>query len=78
MVVSVGQKASYTKEITMEMIRAFSELSGDSNPLHYDEEYAKRTVFGRVVAHGMPTASLISTVLGSILPGPVPSTSSST
>ena len=70
MIVSVGQKASYTKEITTEMIRAFSELSGDSNPLHYDEEYAKRTVFGRVVAHGMLTASLISTVLGSILPGP--------
>ncbi len=70
MVVSVGQKASYTKEISMETIRAFAELSGDNNPLHHDEEYARGTPFGRVVAHGMLTASLISTVLGSILPGP--------
>ncbi|MEM0374803.1 MAG: MaoC family dehydratase [Nitrososphaerota archaeon] len=68
--VSVGQRASYTREITADMIRAFSDLSGDRNPLHHDEEYAKSTVFGRVVAQGMLTASLISTVLGTVLPGP--------
>ncbi|MDJ0269287.1 MAG: MaoC family dehydratase [Aigarchaeota archaeon] len=70
MMLRVGDRASYTKTITAEDIRAYAELTGDKNPLHLDEEYAKNTRFGRVIAHGMLTASLISAVIGTRLPGP--------
>jgi 3-hydroxybutyryl-CoA dehydratase len=65
----VGDSASLTKTITDADIRAFAELSGDRNPIHLDDEYAATTRFGRRIAHGMLTASLISTVLGTELPG---------
>jgi 3-hydroxybutyryl-CoA dehydratase len=65
----VGDTASLTKTITDADIRAFAELSGDRNPLHLDDEYAATTRFGRRIAHGMLAASLISTVLGTELPG---------
>jgi len=65
----VGDTASLSKEITDADIRAFAELSGDFNPLHLDDEFARTTRFGRRIAHGMLGASLISTVLGTKLPG---------
>jgi 3-hydroxybutyryl-CoA dehydratase len=65
----VGDTASLTKTITDADIRAFAELSGDRNPIHLDDEYAATTRFGRRIAHGMLAASLISTVLGTELPG---------
>jgi 3-hydroxybutyryl-CoA dehydratase len=65
----VGDTASLTKTITDADIRAFAELSGDNNPLHLDDEYAATTRFGRRIAHGMLAASLMSTVLGTKLPG---------
>jgi len=65
----VGDTASLTKTITDTDIRAFAELSGDRNPIHLDDEYAATTRFGRRIAHGMLAASLISTVLGTELPG---------
>jgi 3-hydroxybutyryl-CoA dehydratase len=65
----VGDTASLTKTITDEDIRVFAELSGDRNPIHLDDEYAATTRFGRRIAHGMLAASLISTVLGTQLPG---------
>jgi 3-hydroxybutyryl-CoA dehydratase len=65
----VGDTASLTKAITDADIRAFAELSGDRNPIHLDDEYAATTRFGRRIAHGMLAASLISTVLGTQLPG---------
>lgn len=65
----VGQKSSFSKQITEHDVATFAELSGDKNPLHLDEEYAKRTRFGRRIAHGMLTTSLISTVIGTQLPG---------
>src|ERR1700716_1735419 len=65
----VGDTASLTKTITDSDIRAFAELSGDRNPIHLDDEYAATTRFGRRIAHGMLAASLISTVLGTELPG---------
>lgn len=65
-----GDKASYTKTITAKEIEAFALLSGDDNPLHLDENYANRTRFQGRIAHGMLTASLISTVIGTKLPGP--------
>lgn len=52
------------------MVRAFAELSGDRNPIHLDEEFAKKSIFGRRIAHGMITGALISRVLATELPGP--------
>ena len=64
-----GDSASLSKIIRDEDIRAFAELSGDFNPVHIDDEFARTTRFGRRIAHGMLGASLISTVLGTKLPG---------
>lgn len=49
--------------VTEKMIQQFAEVSGDFNPIHMDEEYAKTTMFGRRIAHGMLSAALISRVL---------------
>ncbi len=65
----VGDKGWFTKTITEKDVFAFAEASGDFNPLHIDEEYAKRTVFGHRIAHGILTAGIISTVLGGEIPG---------
>jgi 3-hydroxybutyryl-CoA dehydratase len=65
----VGDTASISRQITDADIRAFAELSGDFNPVHLDDEFARTTRFGRRIAHGMLGASLISTVLGTKLPG---------
>jgi len=67
----VGQKASYTREVTDADIRAFAAVSGDNNPVHLDEAFAaEHTPFGSCIAHGLLSASYISTVAGTILPGP--------
>jgi len=66
----VGMEASHEKQITEEDIEAFADLSGDRNPMHLCEEFAARTRFKTRIAHGMLTASFISTVLGMQLPGP--------
>ncbi len=66
----VGATASWTKTITQADIKAFAALTGDDNPLHLDEAFARNTRFGRPIAHGMLVASMISTVLGRLLPGP--------
>src|SRR5215203_7421818 len=60
----IGDKFSTSKQITDAVIRAFAELSGDFNPIHLDEEFAKTTQFGRRIAHGMISGALISAVLG--------------
>jgi 3-hydroxybutyryl-CoA dehydratase len=67
---TLGQKATRTQTITDEMVRTFATLTGDSNPVHLDEEYAATTRFGRRIAHGMLAASLISAALANDLPGP--------
>lgn len=66
----VGDSAQFTKTIADEDIARYAEISGDTNPVHVDEEYARTTRFGRRVAHGMLTAGFISTVLGTKMPGP--------
>ena len=66
----VGDAAEVSKTIADEDVRAFAELTGDRNPVHLDDEYAASTRFGRRIAHGMLGASLVSTVLGTRLPGP--------
>ena len=57
------------RKITQNDIQVFSRVSGDENPVHLDEEYARQTIFGRRIAHGMLTASLISAVIAEQLPG---------
>lgn len=66
---SVGDSAEITKIIEQADIDAFADVTGDHNPIHVDEEFAKTTRFGRRIAHGMLTASLISSVLANKLPG---------
>lgn len=69
MALQVGDTASQTKTITDADIERFAELTGDHNPVHLDDEFAKATRFGRRIAHGMLSASLISSVLANQLPG---------
>src|SRR6185369_5707746 len=69
MTMKVGDSAEITKTIEQSDIDAFARVTGDHNPVHVDEEFAKTTRFGRRIAHGMLTASLISSVLASKLPG---------
>lgn len=65
-----GDSASFTKTITEADIVLFAGVSGDTNPVHLNAEYAKDTRFGQRIAHGMLSAALISTVIGTKLPGP--------
>jgi 3-hydroxybutyryl-CoA dehydratase len=66
---TAGQSASYARTITERDVDLFGEVSGDMNPLHFDEEYAKKTIFRGRIAHGMLSASFISTVFGTKFPG---------
>lgn len=68
--ISVGMSAGVAKTITEADILLFSAVSTDTNAVHLDEEYGKTTMFGGRIAHGMLSASLISAVLGTRLPGP--------
>lgn len=65
-----GDAASRTLTISDEMIRGFADLTGDTNPVHLDDDYAAETVFGRRIAHGMIAAGVISATLANDLPGP--------
>jgi acyl dehydratase len=69
MTFKVGDTAEITRTIEQADVQAFADLTGDHNPIHVDESFAKTTRFGRRIAHGMLTASLISSVLASKLPG---------
>ncbi len=61
---NIGDTFSTSKQITDAVVRSFAELSGDFNPIHLDEEFAKTTRFGKRIAHGMISGALISAVLG--------------
>jgi 3-hydroxybutyryl-CoA dehydratase len=67
---SVGQSAETTHVVGAGDIEAFAAVSGDVNPVHLDEAYARTTAFGGRIAHGMLSAAYISAVLGNKLPGP--------
>lgn len=69
MKIHVGDVAEISKTITEADVQVFADLTGDHNPVHLDESYASATRFGRRIAHGMLTASLISSVLANRLPG---------
>lgn len=66
---AIGQSAELTRTLTQKDIDLFAVVSGDTNPVHLDENYAEHSLFQGVVAHGMWTGGLISTVLGTMLPG---------
>ena len=68
--IETGMSASFEKVVSEQDVEAFAGLSGDWNPLHLDEEFARHTRAGERVVHGMATASLISTLVGCKLPGP--------
>lgn len=66
----IGQSATITKKITNDDVKSFADLVGDYNPVHLDDTYAKNSIFGKKIVHGMFGASLISAVIGMKLPGP--------
>jgi 3-hydroxybutyryl-CoA dehydratase len=66
----VGQKASFGKTVTEADIVLFAAVTGDTNPMHLNAEYAKTSIFKERIAHGMLAAGLITKVLGTQLPGP--------
>ena len=65
----VGQSASMTRTVTERDIQLFGEATGDMNPVHFDEEYARKTLFRGRVAHGVLSIGFISGVIGTQLPG---------
>lgn len=67
---SVGMSALFAKTVTEADIVLFAGISGDINPVHLNHEFATETMFEGRIAHGMLTASFISTVIGTKLPGP--------
>ncbi len=67
---SVGMSESLLKTVMNEDVIGFATLTGDHNPIHLSDHFARQTRFGERIAHGLYTASLISAVLGMYLPGP--------
>ena len=68
--IKIGDSASFTKTVTEADVYTFAGVTGDLNPAHIDEEYAKGSMFKGRIAHGMIGAGFISAVLGTKLPGP--------
>ena len=66
----VGQMAQRSREVTARDIELFTEISGDRNPLHYDEEAARATRFGGIVVQGGVTSAILNAVVAEDLPGP--------
>lgn len=67
--IKVGDIASFSKKITSEDILTYAEVSGDDNPVHINEEYARESIFGERIAHGYHIGSFISAAIGKYLPG---------
>lgn len=67
---ALGMRATISKTVENEDVIGFAELSGDHNPIHLSEHFARKTRFGGRIVHGLYTASLISGVIGMRLPGP--------
>ena len=68
--IAVGRTASLSRVLSHEDIELFARVSGDTNPAHLDAEYAAGTMFKGVIGHGIWSASIVSAVLGTCLPGP--------
>jgi len=68
--IALGQKSEYSKTLTTDDIKLFAQTSGDFNPVHLDETYAKTTEFGECIGHGMWSGALVSAAIATTLPGP--------
>ena len=68
--ITIGQTASYSKQISEEDIQLFAAVSGDVNPVHLDAEFAATTQFGERIAHGAMTGAVVSAAIAMELPGP--------
>jgi acyl dehydratase len=66
----IGQRAELTREVSQRDIELFTAISGDRNPLHYDEELARATKFGGIVVQGGVTSAILNAVVAEKLPGP--------
>ncbi len=66
----LGMSARFSRTVTSADIANYAGVSGDMNPLHLDDEFGANTQFGSRIAHGMLSAGYISTILGTLLPGP--------
>lgn len=66
---TVGMTSDYDRVVTADMIEQFAEVSGDNNPLHLSDDYARTTMFKGRIAHGMLGASFISKIFGTQMPG---------
>ena len=67
--INIGDTASITKVITQKDVEIFAQISDDLNPVHLDDSFAAKTIFGKRIAHGMLVGGLISGVIGTKLPG---------
>ena len=67
---NVGMSAEITRSFNANDLRVFSKLSGDINPVHLDEKYASKTIFGSCIVHGALASSIFSTIFANTLPGP--------
>lgn len=70
MTLSVGQTATRSLTLTAEHVRLYSEITGDRNPLHFDEHFVSRTKFGRLVVQGGLTTGLLHALVAQDMPGP--------
>lgn len=68
--IQLGDKRQYSKTLSREDVVLFAKTSGDVNPVHLDEAYAKTTEFGECIGHGMWSGALISAAIATTLPGP--------
>ena len=68
--IHIGQTEHYERTVTEADIERFADVSGDDNPVHFDDEWAAATMFKGRITHGMLSASYISAVIGTRLPGP--------
>jgi len=67
---AVGSAAERTRRVTMEDVVAFTEMTGDRNPLHYDQSLAEQTVFGKLIVQGGVTSGILNAIVAEDLPGP--------
>jgi acyl dehydratase len=68
--ISVGQKVNRSIRLTAEHVKAYAEMTGDHNPLHFDEDFASKTKFGKLVVQGGLTTGLLHALVAMDMPGP--------
>ena|SRR5690606_15447053 len=70
MEITIGQKAMATRVFDRRSVEMFAALTGDFNPIHFDENYARNTIFGKPLVHGPLVITLVTTLFATELPGP--------